>query len=173
MINGATGDSGPLPVVQRMSEAAVLLEVDNCICQFTHKPTAVVRPPAEGVLPGAPEPDDISGPLLDGKLFLDHLATKTFVCNTRLHTFLRLRQSSVPATKAQRKVLIAPPAATGVGEARKSGKFDRDISLCTVSLSSLCVLCPSRTINKCLRSSGERPMVTQIPTFMVTSNSPT
>lgn len=80
----------PLPIVQRMTQAAVLAEVDNRISQFAHQPTIVVRPTAKGVLPGARDGDSISGAVHDGKifLFLDQLGSANDVGETLFHELL-------------------------------------------------------------------------------------
>lgn len=80
----------PLPIVQRMTQAAVLAEVDNRISQFAHQPTIVVRPTAKGVLPGARDGDAISGAVHDGKifLFLDQLGSANDVGETLFHELL-------------------------------------------------------------------------------------
>jgi antirestriction protein ArdC len=79
-----------VPIVQRMTEAAVLAEVDNRINQFVHQPTIVVRPTAKGVLPGARDGDAISGAVHDAKifLFLDQLGSVRDVQKTLFHELL-------------------------------------------------------------------------------------
>lgn len=86
-IYSTSGRSVPLPVVQRMTQAAVLQEVGNRIDQFAHQPAVVVRPTAEGVLPGATKADAVSGAVHDGKiyLFLDQLADVLDVQRTLFH----------------------------------------------------------------------------------------
>lgn len=82
--------SVPVPVVQRMTQATVLNEVDKHIGQFIHQPTVVVRPTAKGVLPGAGDGDAISGAVHDGKifLFLDQLGSANDVGETLFHELL-------------------------------------------------------------------------------------
>jgi antirestriction protein ArdC len=79
-----------VPIVQRMTEAAVLAEVDNRINQFVHQPTVIVRPTAKGVLPGARDGDAISGAVHDSKifLFLDQLGSVRDVQKTLFHELL-------------------------------------------------------------------------------------
>jgi antirestriction protein ArdC len=79
-----------VPIVQRMTEAAVLAEVDNRISQFVHQPTVIVRPTAKGVLPGARDGDAISGAVHDSKifLFLDQLGSVWDVQKTLFHELL-------------------------------------------------------------------------------------
>lgn len=79
-----------VPIVQRMTEAAVLAEVDNRINQFVHQPTVIVRSTAKGVLPGARDGDAISGAVHDGAiyLFLDQLASTVDVQKTLFHELL-------------------------------------------------------------------------------------
>lgn len=86
-IYSTSGRSVSLPVVQRMTQAAVLQEVGNRIDQFAHQPTVVVRPTAEGVLPGATKADAVGGAVHGGKiyLFLDQLAGVSDVQRTLFH----------------------------------------------------------------------------------------
>jgi hypothetical protein len=64
-------------VARQVAEAAVPAEVENRIGQFAHQPTVVVKPSADGVLPGATKADGIAGAVHEGKiyLFLDQLGT--------------------------------------------------------------------------------------------------
>lgn len=82
--------SVPVPVVQRMTEAAVLAEVDNRIHQFAHQPTVIVRATAKGVLQGTSDGDAIYGAVHNGAiyLFLDQLTSASDVQKTLFHELL-------------------------------------------------------------------------------------
>jgi antirestriction protein ArdC len=82
--------SVPVSIVQRMTEAAVLAEVNNRINQFAHQPTVIVRATAKGVLEGARDGDAIYGAVHNGAiyLFLDQLTSAADVQKTLFHELL-------------------------------------------------------------------------------------